>query len=259
MSAAARKAAAPVGLPLYGGLYVCPQILLVVDRPDVEDLIDFHLEAAGYRLLRARSVAEAGDALARSVPDLVLFALQAGGAALDWVQQLRTAAATRDVPAMRLARRDAEQDKVQALDAGYDDYVVVPFSPRELLARIGSLLRRRAPRLTDPHLEVDGLVVDHVGGAVSAGATPVPLGPTEFRLLQHLLTHPGRLHTRLSVVRALWGEEAALDPRTVDVYVGRLREALRPTGHHRLVETVRGLGYRVGLGLGKSGSQAVGE
>ena len=144
-----------------------------------------------------------------------------------------------------LTARGQEQDKVAGLDAGADDYVTKPFSPRELLARIKAVLRRRAPQLTDEPIEISGLRLDPATHRVSARGTQLELGPTEFRLLHFLMAHPERVHSRAHLLDQVWGDHVFVEERTVDVHIRRLRKALEPTGHDRLIETVRGSGYRL--------------
>ena len=144
-----------------------------------------------------------------------------------------------------LTARGQEQDKVAGLDAGADDYVTKPFSPRELLARIKAVLRRRAPELTDEPIEISGLRLDPATHRVGAGGTQLDLGPTEFRLLHFLMAHPERVHSRTHLLDQVWGDHVFVEERTVDVHIRRLRKALEPTGHDRLIETVRGSGYRL--------------
>ena len=144
-----------------------------------------------------------------------------------------------------LTARGAESDKVTGLEAGADDYVTKPFSPRELMARIKAVLRRRSPQLTDEVVETAGLRLDPVSHRVSADGLQLQLGPTEFRLLHFLMTHPERVHSRTQLLDQVWGDHVFVEERTVDVHIRRLRKALETSGHDRLVETVRGSGYRL--------------
>lgn len=235
------------GLPLHGGFYVGTHALVVEDAPGPEELVRFHLESAGHRTTVAESLAHAADILERSPPDIVMLDDEVRGASsLEWTRQLRGRAATVDLPIIMLSGRADEAQRVEALEAAVDDFIDKPFSPRELIARMAAVLRRRQPCLFVPRLEIDGLALDHAARTLAVKGRPVHLGPTEFRLLQYLLTHPDELHARRRLVHVLWPAGEGVEERTVDVYVGRLREALRPCGYAGLIETVRGGGYRVG-------------
>jgi two-component system phosphate regulon response regulator PhoB len=159
-------------------------------------------------------------------------------------RQLRQQERTRQIPIILLTARSSEQDKVTGLESGADDYVTKPFSPRELLARIKSVLRRRAPQITDDPVEGGGLRLEPATRRVYGGGRPLELGPTEFRLLHYLMTHAERVHSRAQLLDRVWGDHVFVEERTVDVHIRRLRKSLEPGGHDRLIETVRGSGYR---------------
>lgn len=236
-------------------------ILVVEDEPAIQELIAVNLSFAGHRVLRAGDAEEAAALVRAELPDLVLLDWMLPGASgVQFARQLRGAERTRDVPIIMLTARSNETDKVSGLEAGADDYVTKPFSPKELMARIKAVLRRRAPQLTDDRVEIGGLVLEpathRVSGAVSGvdgaadGAVngierrPLEIGPTEFRLLHFFMTHPERVYSRAQLLDQVWGDHVFLEERTVDVHIRRLRNALSPTGHEHLVETVRGSGYR---------------
>jgi two-component system phosphate regulon response regulator PhoB len=157
---------------------------------------------------------------------------------------LRQDERTRQIPIIMLTARAAEQDKVAGLEAGADDYVTKPFSPKELVARIKAVLRRRAPQTTDEPVEVAGLRLDPATRRVFGNRTAIEIGPTEFRLLHFLMTHPERVHSRSQLLDKVWGDHVFIEERTVDVHIRRLRKSLEGTSHDRLIETVRGSGYR---------------
>jgi two-component system phosphate regulon response regulator PhoB len=221
-------------------------ILVVEDEPAIQELIALNLEHAGHHVVRARDAEQAGDLVRHALPDLIVLDwMLPGQSGLAFARTLRQDDRTKGVPVIMLTARGQELDKVAGLEAGADDYVTKPFSPKELLARIKAVLRRRAPELTDEPVEVGGLRLDPATHRVSARGVPVDLGPTEFRLLHFLMTHTERVHSRTQLLDQVWGDHVFVEERTVDVHIRRLRKALEPTGHDRLVETVRGSGYRL--------------
>lgn len=221
------------------------EILVVEDEPAIQELIAVNLEHAGHRVLRAASVAQAEEHVRNALPDLVLLdCMLPGVSGVSYARQLRANERTRDVPIIMLTARASEQDKIQGLESGADDYVTKPFSPRELLARIKAVMRRRAPQLTEDSVEIAGLRLDPASHRVSGNGQNLELGPTEFRLLHWFMTHPERVYSRAQLLDEVWGDHVFVEERTVDVHIRRLRQALEPTGHDRLVDTVRGTGYR---------------
>ena len=168
-----------------------------------------------------------------------------GQSGIAFARRLREDDRTRHVPIIMLTARGTEADKVAGLESGADDYITKPFSPRELMARIKAVLRRRSPQLTDEPVNIAGLKLDPVTHRVSAGDTRLELGPTEFRLLHFLMTHPERVHSRTQLLDQVWGDHVFVEERTVDVHIRRLRLSLEASGHDRLIQTVRGSGYRL--------------
>lgn len=220
-------------------------ILVVEDEPAIQELVAVNLEHAGHQVVRARSAEEADAAIRAALPDLVVLDwMLPGQSGVALARKLRADARTRDVPIILLTARVNEQDKIAGLEAGADDYVTKPFSPRELIARIKAVLRRRAPQLSEEAVEVAGLLVNPATHRVSGNGRPIELGPTEFRLLHFFITHPERVYSRAQLLDEVWGDHVYVEERTVDVHIRRLRAALEPTGHDALVETVRGTGYR---------------
>jgi len=162
---------------------------------------------------------------------------------LSFARRLRADERTRELPILMLTARAMEQDKLSGLEAGADDYLTKPFSPKELAARIKAVLRRRAPQLSGDLVEIEGLRLDPASYRVSAGERRLSLSPAEFRLLHFLMTHPGRVYSRTQLLDQVWGDHVYIEERTVDVHIRRLRKALEPSGHDRLIDTVRGAGY----------------
>jgi len=167
-----------------------------------------------------------------------------GTSGLAMARKLRNDERTRAVPVIMLTAKGSEQDKVDGLEAGADDYITKPFSPKELMARIKAVLRRRAPQLTDDVIDVGGLKLDPVTHRLSGNSQSLQIGPTEFRLLHFFMTHPERVFSRSQLLDQVWGDHVFVEERTVDVHIRRLRKALEPSGHDAHVETVRGSGYR---------------
>ena len=220
-------------------------ILVVEDEPAIQELIAVNLEHAGHHVTRARD-AEAALGLVKSMlPDVLLIDwMLPGMSGASLAKQLRQEERTRQIPIIMLTARSAEQDKIAGLEAGADDYVTKPFSPKELVARIKAVLRRRAPQATDDPVQSAGLRLDPATRRVFGDSTLLDLGPTEFRLLHFLMTHAERVHSRAQLLDKVWGDHVFIEERTVDVHIRRLRKSLESTGHDRLIETVRGAGYR---------------
>lgn len=221
-------------------------VLVVEDEPAVQDLIAVNLEHAGHRVLRARDAESALHIVKGELPDLLVIDwMLPGMSGVALAKTLRSNDRARQVPIILLTARGEEADKVAGLEAGADDYVTKPFSPRELVARIRAVLRRRAPEAGDEPIEISGLRLEPATRRVFGKGSPLVLGPTEFRLLQYLMAHPERVHTRAQLLDRVWGDHVYIEERTVDVHVRRLRKALEATGHDRMIETVRGSGYRL--------------
>jgi two-component system phosphate regulon response regulator PhoB len=220
-------------------------ILVVEDEPAIQELVCVTLTRNGHRVRRAGNVSEAGTAIAEALPDVIL---------LDWMlpdgsgpaltRRLRGEPRTKEVPIILLTARAGDDDKVAGLEAGADDYVTKPFSPRELEARIQAVLRRRAPQLSSEDVTIEGLVLNPAARTVVGDGKELRMGPTEFQLLHFLMTHTDRVHTRTQVLDQVWGDHVFIEDRTVDVHIRRLRDAIAPSGHDDLIETVRGAGYR---------------
>src|SRR3954471_10665617 len=219
-------------------------ILVVEDEAQILELIAVNLEHDGHRVLRAASAEEAEVSIRAALPDvLILDWMLPGESGLSFARRLRSQERTRELPILMLTARAMEQDKISGLEAGADDYLTKPFSPKELAARIKAVLRRRAPQLSGDAVEVEGLRLDPASHRVSAGEQRLELSPSEFKLLHFLLTHPGRVYSRAQLLDQVWGDHVYIEERTVDVHIRRLRKSLEPSGHDRLIDTVRGAGY----------------
>ena len=223
-----------------------PSILVVEDEPAILELLKVNLADAGYAVTGAEDAEAARESLKEALPDLVLLDwMLPGQSGLAFAKQLRSDARTRELPIIMVTARAEEADKVAGLEAWVDDYVTKPFSPRELKARIKSVLRRRAPEAAQEMLAAGALKLDPVTHRVTVDDEAVAIGPTEFRLLRFLLARPERVHTRAQLQDHVWGDNVYIEERTIDVHIRRLRLALAPHGADGMIETVRGTGYRL--------------
>ncbi|BBL23892.1 phosphate regulon transcriptional regulator PhoB [Comamonas terrigena] len=221
-----------------------PQILIVEDEPAIAELIAVNLRHNGFQPVWAEDGASAQRELDAVLPDAILLDWMLPGASgLALARKWRTDPRTKSIPILMLTARGDEPDKVSGLDAGADDYITKPFSTQELLARIRAVLRRRAPEQVATRVTMGTLELDASTHRVSYAGEALKLGPTEFKLLNYLLNHPERVHSRAQLLDKVWGDHVFIEERTVDVHVKRLREALGEAGG--MVQTVRGVGYRL--------------
>ena len=222
------------------------RVLVVEDESTIAELISINLRHAGFEVTIAGSATQAQYEVDRVLPDLVVLDwMLPGQSGVALARQWRSTARTKELPVIMLTARAEEGDKIAGLDAGADDYITKPFSTNELLARIRAVLRRKAPEALDSAVEVGPLLLDPGTRRVSRDGTEVKLGPTEFRLLHFLMTHPERVHSRSQLLDRVWGDHVFIEERTIDVHVKRLREALERVQCARMIETVRGAGYRL--------------
>ena len=222
------------------------QILIVEDEKPIRDMIAFGLRRAGYTVREAEDCSEARSRIADARPDLLLVDwMLPDTSGLEFTRALKRARETRELPVIMLTARAEEGDKVAGLEGGADDYITKPFSPRELLARINAVLRRALPAEGSERIDIEGLVLDQSSQRVSVGERTVALGPTEYRMLAFFMTHIERVYTREQLLDRVWGGNVYVEERTIDVHIRRLRKALEESGHDRLIQTVRGSGYRL--------------
>jgi two-component system phosphate regulon response regulator PhoB len=224
------------------------RILIVEDERSIRQLVRFALERAGFRVVEAEDAATAEVAIADQGVDLVLLDwMLPDQNGIDLARRLKADELTWSIPIIMLTARSEEEDKIKGLNIGADDYVTKPFSPRELVARINAVLRRgRGPEETEV-VSVDGLTLDPSSHRVQAEGFTLKMGPTEFKLLHFFMTHPERVFSRSQLLDRVWGRNVYVEERTVDVHIRRLRKALAPQGHDRLIQTVRGTGYRFSM------------
>jgi two-component system, OmpR family, phosphate regulon response regulator PhoB len=225
-------------------------ILIVEDEPSIAELIAVNLSHAGFLPVRAFQTEQASQLMKEVLPDLVVLDwMLPGKSGVQFAKELRSNERTKDIPIILLTARSEEMDKIAGLEAGADDYVTKPFSPKELVARIRAVLRRRSPQLADEVVQINNLRLDPVSHRVLAtngvDEVSLDLGPTEFRLLHFFMTHPERVHSRGQLLDKVWGDHVFVEERTVDVHIKRLRAALAPSNCQNLIETVRGSGYRL--------------
>ena len=221
------------------------RILIVEDEQAIREMVMFALASAGYEAQEAADARQAELLLNSRLPDLLLLDWMLPGiSGIEYARRLKKAELTRELPIIMLTARTEEEDKIQGLESGADDYITKPFSPRELVARIRAVLRRGGPAMEDEILRAGELALDLASHRVSIGDTALEMGPTEYRLLEFFMGHPERVYSRSQLLDRVWGSNVYVEERTVDVHIRRLRKALEPHGHEALIQTVRGAGYR---------------
>ena len=218
-------------------------ILVIDDEPAIRDMLQIALDAAGFKVELAEDAKQAYPIIIDTPPDLILLDwMMPGTSGIELLRRLR-----RDeinVPVIMLTAKVEEASKISGLDSGADDYIAKPFSPRELVSRVKAILRRTSGKNLKDVIKVDGMTFDPISHRVSINEKIIPLGPTEYKLLQFFLTHQERVYTRDQILDYVWGRNVYLDERTVDVHIRRLRKAISIAGHENYVQTVRGAGYR---------------
>lgn len=222
-------------------------VLIVDDERAIRDMLRMALEIAEYRCIESDNIRDAYTQIVDERPDLILLDwMLPGGSGLELLRRLKREDATREVPVIMLTAKTAEDNVIQGLDVGADDYITKPFAPRELIARVRALLRRSGSGEELGRMEVSGLVLDSESRRIFIGDKPVDMGPTEFNLLQFFMSHPERAYTRGQLLDHVWGANVYVEERTVDVHIRRLRKALQTQegDYSGLIQTVRGTGYR---------------
>lgn len=221
------------------------RILVVEDEAPIREMVCFVLEKNGYQPVEAEDYDSALACLSEPYPDLVLLDwMIPGGSGLQIIKQMKRDNNARDIPVMMLTARGEEEDRVRGLEVGADDYITKPFSPKELVARVKAVLRRISPMVVEDIIEMDGLVLDATSHRVTSQDLALDMGPTEFKLLHFFMTHPERVYSREQLLNYVWGANVYVEDRTVDVHIRRLRKVLEVGGHDKMVQTVRGTGYR---------------
>lgn len=220
-------------------------VLIVDDEAAIRDMLCIALEAADFNVLEAENAQQAHAKIIDANPDLVLLDwMMPGTTGLELLRRLKRDDLTAKIPVIMLTAKAEEDSKISGLDAGADDYIPKPFSPRELISRVKAVLRRVGREELQEPISVGQMIFDPVGHRVSIANQQINLGPTEYRLLQFFLTHQERVYSRDQILDYVWGGNVYLDERTVDVHIRRLRKAISVAGHENYVQTVRGAGYR---------------
>ncbi len=226
------------------------KILIVEDEAAIQELITYNLQQAGYQTTSAEDAEKAMALVNQALPDLILLDwMLPKMSGVEFARILRQNDRTKLIPIIMLTARTEESDKIKGLEIGADDYVTKPFSPRELVARINAVLRRRAPEASDQVVEIDQLRLNPSDHRVTVNQQEIVLGPTEYRLLHFMMTHTDRVYSRGQLLDRVWGDHVFVEERTVDVHIRRLRKALQLVGKDDLIQTVRGSGYRFSVGI----------
>ena len=224
-----------------------PTVLVVDDETAIRDMLRMALEVADFRCIEADNIHDAYTLVVDERPDIVLLDwMLPGGSGLEMLHRLKRGETTRELPVIMLTAKTTEDNVIQGLDVGADDYITKPFAPRELIARVRALLRRSAGGQANERMQVSKLVLDGESRRVMVEEDPIDMGPTEFKLLQFFMSHPERAYTRSPLLDQVWGANVYVEERTIDVHIRRLRKALQtPAGDYSpLIQTVRGTGYR---------------
>lgn len=220
-------------------------ILLVEDEAPIRDMLSFVLEQAGFNVEEAEDYDIGLEKIREPYPDLILLDwMLPGGSGVQLAKKLKKHEYAKDIPLIMLTARGEEDDKIRGLEAGADDYVTKPFSPKELVARIKAVMRRVTPTSKEEPIEFNGLVLEPVSHRVMSNDDAIDMGPTEFKLLHFFMTHPERVYSREQLLDNVWGTNVYVEDRTVDVHIRRLRKAISNNGHDAMIQTVRGSGYR---------------
>ena len=220
-------------------------ILIVEDESSILELISLNIHQAGFNPIRAINAEYANNIVKETIPDLIVLDWMLPGMdGIEFAKRLKANSETKSIPIIMLTAKTDEDNKIKGLNVGADDYLTKPFSPRELIARIKALLRRRSPELINEPIIIDALVLDPGSHKVQVDNKRINIGPTEFKLLHFLMKNSDRVYSRNQILDKIWGNKSVIDDRTVDVHIKRLRAALKNSHYDRMIQTVRGSGYR---------------
>ncbi len=224
------------------------RVLVVEDEAPIREMLCFVLDQQGYQTVEAEDYDTAINKLCEPDPDLILLDwMLPGGSGINFIKHLKREELTRNIPVVMLTARGEEEDKVRGLEVGADDYITKPFSPKELVARLKAVIRRVSPTALEDIIDVQGLKLDPMSHRVTVNDEAIEIGPTEFKMLHFFMTHQERVYSREQLLNNVWGTNVYVEDRTVDVHIRRLRKALENSGHDKLVQTVRGAGYRFSI------------
>ena len=220
-------------------------ILIVEDEESILELIAINLHQSGFKPIRSLNAESADKLIHEQIPDLIILDwMLPRMSGIDFAKRLKSNTLTKKIPIIMLTAKNEEENMIQGLSSGADDYLTKPFSPRELVARIKAVLRRKAPELIEEPIEINGLHLDPTNHRVRSNNNSIRIGPTEFKLLHFFMKNPERLFSRDHILDKVWGNKVEIDDRTVDVHIKRLRSSLSTEGKQKLIQTVRGMGYR---------------
>jgi len=226
-------------------LEMAANILIVEDESSILELIALNLHQAGFNPIRAISAEYADNIVKETIPDLIVLDWMLPGMnGIEFAKRLRANSSTKLIPIIMLTAKSDEDNKIEGFNVGADDYLTKPFSPRELVARIKALIRRRSPELVNDPIIAEDLVLDPSSHRVQVNNKNIKIGPTEFKLLHFFMKNTNRVFSRNQILDKIWGNKSVIDDRTVDVHIKRLRESLKQSGYDKLIQTVRGAGYR---------------
>ena len=221
-------------------------ILIVEDEESILELIAINLHQAGFNPIRALNAEYAENIIREALPDLIILDWMLPGMnGADFAKRVRSNSNTKSVPIIMLTAKSEEDDKLKGLDIGADDYMTKPFSPKELIARIKAVLRRKMPELVDEPISINGLTLDSNKHLLKSNNKTISIGPTEFKLLNFFIKNPDRVFSRNQILDKIWSNKSDIDDRTVDVHIKRLRDILKIADQASLIKTIRGIGYRL--------------
>ena len=221
-------------------------ILIVEDEESILELIAINLHQAGFNPIRSLNAEYAETLIREALPDLIILDwMLPGMSGVEFAKRVRGNPNTKNIPIIMLTAKSDESNKLKGLDTGADDYMTKPFSPKELIARIKAVLRRKSPELVDEPISIKGLALDPNKHLLQYNKKTITIGPTEFKLLNFFMKNPDRVFSRNQILDKIWGNKSDIDDRTVDVHIKRLRDTLKISGQESLIKTIRGIGYRL--------------